>query len=665
MRRFFVVFILVSLISCQQNNKLIDQEVAPLGHPSYNCNVSAYFPDGNLEAAVKKQLGVASDEALSCEKLKTLEILDASNRNIKDLTGLQNAWRLKHLNVQRNQISNIDVVASLYQLQILDIGDNQVEDISAITKITQLRELHFWQNQITDLSPVTKLTRLYLIKLWNNQVADLSPLQNLKRLKYLDLSRNHVSNIDALIKNTRIDNDSQINLIRNRLDLSVNSQVTIGINTLKARGVQLRLDHQEPNTPIEPTDKCVDPVDMTEGLRRIIALNSNFNTEEARRIFNEGITCSDLLKLTLVSNDFYNRSALLKGLQYAINLESFAFDAPYGPPEFSYLTNLPKLKRFHLGNVEMLDISFVSKLKTLESLSLNRVQFLDITPVTQLTQLKELYLAQNQVTDIRFLKDFTNLRVLDLSQNQVEDITSLVQNTALSGSTVTIDLRNNFLDLSEGSEDLTNIEILLKRGVSVEYEPQIPSASLGDCKDPPSLSDGIQLDMRYKVNGYSDSFTFNRITCFDVVKQTVFDDYQGFYTEINEDTDFKGLEYMLNLKTIEISYEINDLSFLNLLTSDQLETINLRGSELKNIELFATYDLPTNLNLSRNLITDISALVSNNSLGEGDYINLLDNCLDLSDNSDDFANINKLFSRGVQVDFYRQRDCSFLLPANE
>ena len=55
--------------------------------------------------------------------------------------------------------------------------------------------------------------------------------------------------------------------------------------------------------------------------------------------------------------------------------------------------------------------------------------------------------------------------------NQVDDITALVDNEGF-GEGDDIDMRNNYLNLTEGSEDMENINKLIDRGVYVDYESQ-------------------------------------------------------------------------------------------------------------------------------------------------------------------------------------------------
>ena len=62
-----------------------------------------------------------------------------------------------------------------------------------------------------------------------------------------------------------------------------------------------------------------------------------------------------------------------------------------------------------------------------------------------------------------------NLTGLRLGNNQISDISPLVENSGLEEGDEVVLLRNNNLNLSEGSEDLENIRQLEARGVSVSY----------------------------------------------------------------------------------------------------------------------------------------------------------------------------------------------------
>jgi len=79
-----------------------------------------------------------------------------------------------------------------------------------------------------------------------------------------------------------------------------------------------------------------------------------------------------------------------------------------------------------------------------------------------------LDLSNNQIGDISPLANLTSLKWLILNNNQISDIGALVRNTGL-GKGELVELRNNLLDLSPGSDDMQNIESLRSRGVIVRY----------------------------------------------------------------------------------------------------------------------------------------------------------------------------------------------------
>ena len=60
---------------------------------------------------------------------------------------------------------------------------------------------------------------------------------------------------------------------------------------------------------------------------------------------------------------------------------------------------------------------------------------------------------------------------LDLSNNQITDITPLVDNASIDSGDC-VDIRYNYLDLTQRSEDMEDIQALLSRGVDVIYIPQ-------------------------------------------------------------------------------------------------------------------------------------------------------------------------------------------------
>lgn len=135
------------------------------------------------------------------------------------------------------------------------------------------------------------------------------------------------------------------------------------------------------------------------------------------------------------------------------------------------LAHLTQLEFLDLGRNEVKDISPLENLIELEWLSFTWNQVEDISVVENFINLKELGFSGNQVTDISVLENLTNLKTLWFLQNEVRDIRSLVANEGLDSESW-IDLRNNYLDLTEGSQNMEDINELIEREVFIMYEPQ-------------------------------------------------------------------------------------------------------------------------------------------------------------------------------------------------
>lgn len=156
------------------------------------------------------------------------------------------------------------------------------------------------------------------------------------------------------------------------------------------------------------------------------------------------ITRADMKRLTSLDAEFKDIRNL-SGVEYAINLQWL-----------------------NLWGNEIKDISPLSNLSNLWLLWLSYNQISDISPLANLTNLWYLDLSNNHISDISLLVYLTNLQVLNLSWNQISDISPLVANPGLGQGDV-VYLQNNLLDLTPGSDDMKNIQILQNRGVTVYY----------------------------------------------------------------------------------------------------------------------------------------------------------------------------------------------------
>ena len=172
------------------------------------------IPDANLRAVIADSLGKAPDASITRAEMATLTRIDAPNKGIRSLTGLEHAtnvtrldlggvWEFTHIN--SNVISDLSPLSNLTNLRWLDLSDNAISDISPLAGLTNLRNLDLSDNAISDISPLAGLTNLeYYLGLSGNAISDISPLSNLTNLRWLTLFDNAISDISLLSNLTNL-----------------------------------------------------------------------------------------------------------------------------------------------------------------------------------------------------------------------------------------------------------------------------------------------------------------------------------------------------------------------------------------------------------------------------------------------------------------------------
>jgi len=107
-------------------------------------------------------------------------------------------------------------------------------------------------------------------------------------------------------------------------------------------------------------------------------------------------------------------------------------------------------------------------------------------------------------------------------------------------------------------------------------------------------------------------------------------------------------EELAGLTELKANYaNIADLSGIE--HCPNLSKLDLAYNQLVDLSPLASLDNLERLNLDRNQVSDIAPLLGNSGLGEGDQVDLKNNNLDLSENSEDMADIRQLEGRGVKV----------------
>ena len=243
------------------------------------------IPDANLRAVIADSLGKASGAPITRAEMATLTRIEAPNKGIRDLTGLEHATNLQWLRlggvtvnnewVNSNDISNLSPLSDLMNLTRLDLQYNAVSDLTPLSGMPSLRDLFLAGNSFSDIAPLSDLTNLTvldlqvngisditllsdltnLIELYlqHNSISDISVLSNLTNLRVLSLYNNSISDISPLVANTGLGSGDEVNLRSNPLS---STSINTHIPALQRRGVDISFDpttsKQRPNTSKHP-----------------------------------------------------------------------------------------------------------------------------------------------------------------------------------------------------------------------------------------------------------------------------------------------------------------------------------------------------------------------------------------------------------------------------
>ena len=115
-----------------------------------------------------------SEEEITKKFLASLRELNLSDKNIKNLDGLEFAKNLTNLSLNNNKIKDTKLLSNLINLTHLELSNNRIEDLSFLTKLTKLRSVNLDFNNIYTIPNLSKLKELEVINISNNNINDFS-----------------------------------------------------------------------------------------------------------------------------------------------------------------------------------------------------------------------------------------------------------------------------------------------------------------------------------------------------------------------------------------------------------------------------------------------------------------------------------------------------------
>ena len=145
------------------------------------------IPDTNLAAAVREVLGIVPGDSLTTHTMLNLTELSVNastpDLRIRDLTGLEFAYRLRKLRLRNSDVTDLSPLAGLTHLTELNLEGNNSNNLSPLAGLTQLTKLSLLRLYHSDISPLASLIHLRELDLGQNGISDLSPLAGLTHLR--------------------------------------------------------------------------------------------------------------------------------------------------------------------------------------------------------------------------------------------------------------------------------------------------------------------------------------------------------------------------------------------------------------------------------------------------------------------------------------------------
>ena len=188
--------------------------------------------------------------------------------------------------------------------------------------------------------------------------------------------------------------------------------------------------------------------------------------------------------------------------------------------------------------------------------------------------------------------------------------------------------------------DIENCHIESLAGVQHLKNLRMLNVKRNDIEDLTPLKDLVNLKiLNVSANPISDLTPLENIVSLESLR---------FYeTQVN---DLAPIQQLIQLKTLDFAdAQVNDLAPINNLIN--VTYLNCGYNRIGDISPLKYLVNLQSLWLINNQIDDISPLVENQGLGEGHYVDIRNNLLDLTPDSEDMQNIETLINRGVTV-FY-------------
>lgn len=323
------------------------------------------FPDAALREYVKAKYDTNKDGKIDDNELKNVKTIDLTgNKEIKDLTGLENFINLKILHCDNMDITSIDVtqIRNLEELTATNIKNLKNVNVSGCNQLSTLR---LKTSGITYLD-VTKNENLKTLDCTDTKLANLNVTKNYS-LRNLYVTDTEISTLDVT-KNYKLE-ELQLSYTNVRsIDLSQNANLKI-LAIMNCNMEELDISHNPK-------------------LMNLFANDNNF--KELNIENNQNLKFLEIIGSKLTKFD----------VSHLTKLEILSVSSV--PLKTLDVTKNTKLKELYVSNTGLTDLN-VRQNPALEILECDRND-LSTLDLTQNPKLHRLHCGKNHLYDIQFAK---------------------------------------------------------------------------------------------------------------------------------------------------------------------------------------------------------------------------------------------------------------------
>ena len=525
------------------------------------------FTDPVLEEMIRAAMGIPEGD-ITAEQAQAVTSLDLqmdgndwSKRRISDIGALRYFTNLTGLNLGwalQNDGFGVDLtpLSGLTQLEMLYLNSNDIRNIHPLASLTNLKDLSiFGCDGLMDLSPISGMTQLWSLWAQGCAFVDIGSVADCKNLKRLYLADNLISDISPLA------------------GLSALTDLTLSGNPI--------VDYA-PVASVYPNLQNLD-FDLDPD-NDVIAINDAVLETAIREITGKSsgdITFADVRDLTdfEISRDWEKNPAEgtqiqdISALKYFLNLKYIGLQF-HAIQDIRPLAGLTKLDTLRLGGNPVRNVDALYGLTNLSELTLWNCTASNYSHLQNLKKLQSLEIGYSTFSDLNLLVGLPELRSLDIVASKVTDASPLLKMPQLKRLMVRDCL---FIDYAPLIQIYPNLEEtdFDPDSSSLQVQSQFPDDEVVVFADPI-----LERMVREAIKRPDGDITFADAKAVTELRLSI--DWQPEYPAGTRITNIEGLQYFVNLETLELLFhDISDVSPLAGLT--KLRALGLGGNPVKDI----------------------------------------------------------------------------------